>query len=272
MSSKPRIVITGLGLTAPNGNTLAEFRANLLAGKARIAVIDVRHMGPQPAGVCDFDATKWQKRKEIRNGTRVGSISIFCAREALGDSGLDWDKVDKSRVGVYLGITEHGNVETENEIHNISQFGNDTKYWTHHHNPRTVANNPAGEVTMNMGITGPHYTIGAACAAGNAGLIQAAQMLQLGEVDVAFAGGVSESIHTFGIFAGFKNQGALAQHADPNQASRPFDKDRNGIVISEGGAVYVLERLDDALARGARIIAEIAGWCINSDATDAVLP
>ncbi|MFZ9605715.1 MAG: beta-ketoacyl synthase N-terminal-like domain-containing protein, partial [Opitutales bacterium] len=155
MSSKPRIVITGLGLTAPNGNTLAEFRANLLAGKARIAVIDVRHMGPQPAGVCDFDATKWQKRKEIRNGTRVGSISIFCAREALGDSGLDWDKVDKSRVGVYLGITEHGNVETENEIHNISQFGNDTKYWTHHHNPRTVANNPAGEVTMNMGITGP---------------------------------------------------------------------------------------------------------------------
>jgi len=183
MSSKPRIVITGLGLTAPNGNSLGEFRANLLAGKARIAVIDVRHMGKHPAGVCDFDVTKWQKRKEIRNGTRVGSISIFCAREALGDSGLSWEKVDKSRVGVYLGITEHGNVETENEVHNLSQFGNDTKYWTHHHNPRTVANNPAGEVTMNMGITGPHYTIGAACAAGNAGLIQAAQMLQLGEVD-----------------------------------------------------------------------------------------
>ena len=272
MSSKPRIVITGLGLTAPNGNSLQEFRANLLAGKARIAEIEVRHMGKHPAGVCDFDATKWQKRKEIRNGTRVGSISIFCAREALGSSELDWDKVDKSRVGVYLGITEHGNVETENEIFNIAQFGNDTKYWTHHHNPRTVANNPAGEVTMNMGITGPHYTIGAACAAGNAGLIQAAQMLQLGEVDLAFAGGVSESIHTFGIFAGFKNQGALGAHADPNKASRPFDKNRNGIVISEGGAIYILERLDDALARGAPIIAEIAGWCINSDATDAVLP
>jgi 3-oxoacyl-[acyl-carrier-protein] synthase II len=97
-------------------------------------------------------------------------------------------------------------------------------------------------------------------------------MLQLGEVDIAFAGGVSESIHTFGIFAGFKNQGALAAHEDPAKASRPFDKHRNGIVISEGGAIYVLERLDDALARGARIIAEIAGWCINSDATDAVLP
>ena len=272
MSQPPRIVITGLGLTAPNGNSLKEFRANLLAGKARITEIEVRHMGRQPAGVCDFDATKWQKRKEIRNGTRAGSISIYCAREALADAGLDWEKVNKARVGVYLGITEHGNVETENEIFNISQFGNDTKYWTHHHNPRTVANNPAGEVTMNMGITGPHYTIGAACAAGNAGLIQAAQMLQLGEVDLAFAGGISESIHTFGIFAGFKNQGALGSHTDPNQASRPFDKNRNGIVISEGGAIYVLERLDDALARGARIIAEIAGWCINSDATDAVLP
>ncbi len=272
MATLPRIVITGIGLTAPNGNSLAEFRANLLAGKARIAEIDVRHMGRHPAGVCDFDATRWQKRKEIRNGTRVGSISIYCSREAVADSGLDWERTDKSRVGVYLGITEHGNVETENEIWNISQFGNDTKYWTHHHNPRTVANNPAGEVTMNLGITGPHYTIGAACAAGNAGLIQAAQMLQLGEVDVALAGGVSESIHTFGIYAGFKNQGALGSHADPNKASRPFDKSRNGIVISEGGAVYVLERLDDALARGARIIAEIAGWCINSDATDAVLP
>ena len=273
MSSLPRIVITGIGLTAPNGNTLAEFRANLLAGKARIAEIDVRHMGRHPAGVCDFDATRWQKRKEIRNGTRVGSISIYCSREAMLDSGLDLERVDRSRVGVYLGITEHGNVETENEIWNISQFGNDTKYWTHHHNPRTVANNPAGEVTMNLGITGPHYTIGAACAAGNAGLIQAAQMLQLGEVDVALAGGVSESIHTFGIYAGFKNQGALGSHpSDPAKASRPFDLSRNGIVISEGGAIYVLERLDDALARGARILGEIAGWCINSDATDAVLP
>lgn len=267
-----RIVITGLGLTAPNGNTLAEFRANLLAGKPRVQRIPMRYMGEVNAGVCDFEATKYQKRKELRNGTRAGSIAIYCSREAVTDAGLDWDAVDKSRVGVYIGTTEHGNVETENEIHNIAQFDYDTKYWTHHHNPRTVANNPAGEVTLNLKITGPHYTIGAACAAGNAGLIQAAQMLLLGECDLAIAGGVSESIHTFGIFAGFKNQGALAEHEDPNQASRPFDQGRNGIVVSEGGACYVLERLSDAQARGAKIIAEIAGWCINSDATDAVLP
>ena len=135
-----------------------------------------------------------------------------------------------------------------------------------------MANNPAGEVSLHLGITGPAYTIGAACAAGNLGLIHAAQMLRLGEVDFALCGGVSESIHTFGIFAGFKSQGALASHADPKKASRPFDKARNGIVVSEGGCLYTLERLDDALARGARIYGEIAGYCVNSDASDYVLP
>ncbi len=97
--------------------------------------------------------------------------------------------MNKERVGVYLGITEHGNVETENEIFEISQFEYDTKVWSHHHNPRTVANNPAGEVTLSLKITGPHYTLGAACAAGNAGLIQGCQMLRLGEVDMALCGG-----------------------------------------------------------------------------------
>ncbi len=267
-----RIVITGIGLTAPNGNTLAEFRKNLVEGVARIQTVDMRYIGPVAAGVCDYDARKYQTRKEIRNGTRAGSIAIYCAREAVANCGIDWDNVDESRIGIYLGITEHGNVETENEVYNISQYDYDTRFWTHHHNPRTVANNPAGEVSMNMHITGPHYTIGAACAAGNAGLIQGLQMLRLGDVDFALGGGVSESIHTFGIFAGFKSQGALAQHEDPNKASRPFDVARNGIVVSEGGCIYTLERLDDAKKRRAPIIAEIVGYALNSDAKDAVLP
>lgn len=269
---KSRIVITGVGLTAPNGNTLKEFRENLVNGRPRIQVLDMRYMGPVPAGVCDFDPKKYQRKKEIRIGTRAGSIGIYCAWEAIHDSKIDWEGTEKDRVGVYVGTTEHGNVETENEIYNISQFDYDTKFWTHHHNPRTVANNPAGEITLNLGITGPHYTIGAACAAGNAGLIQGMHMLQLGEVDFALAGGVSESIHTFGIFAGFKSQGALAHHENPNLASRPFDTARNGIVVSEGGALYTLERLEDAQARGAPILAEIIGYCMNSDASDYVLP
>jgi 3-oxoacyl-[acyl-carrier-protein] synthase II len=97
-------------------------------------------------------------------------------------------------------------------------------------------------------------------------------MLRLGEVDFALCGGISESIHTFGIFAGFKSQGALASHADPRRASRPFDKARNGIVVSEGGCLFTLERLEDALARSAKIYGEIAGYCVNSDASDYVLP
>ena len=267
-----RIVITGVGLTAPNGNTLEEYRKNLLNGVAGVQLIDMRYMGQVPAGVCDFDPKKYQTRKELRVGTRAGSIAIYCAHEAVNDSGVDFEGLDKSRIGVYVGTTEHGNVETENEVYNISKFDYDTKFWTHHHNPRTVANNPAGEITINMGITGPHYAIGAACAAGNAGLIQAVQMLRLGEVDFALAGGVSESIQSFGIFAGFKSQGALGTHEDINKASRPFDKTRDGIVVSEGGAIYTLERLEDAQARGATIIAEIVGYRINSDASDYVLP
>jgi 3-oxoacyl-[acyl-carrier-protein] synthase II len=194
------------------------------------------------------------------------------ANEAVKHSGIDWDNTDKSRVGIYVGVTEHGNVETENEIYVIKGFDYDTSCWSHHHNPRTVANNPAGEIALNMGVTGPHYTIGAACAAGNAGVIQGAQMLRLDECDVAIAGGTSESIHTFGIFASFNSQNALATHDDPTQASRPFDIDRNGIVVSEGGCLYVLERLSDAKARGAAIYGELVGYAMNTDATDFVLP
>ena len=267
-----RIVMTGVGLAAPNGNNLREFRESLLAGRSGVRAYEIRYVGPTVAGVCDFDEVKYQKRKELRRGTRAGSVGIYCASEAIADAGLDWPNVDKSMVGIYVGLTEHGNVETENEIYELKGFDYDTKFWSHHHNPRTVANNPAGEISLNLGITGPHYTIGAACAAGNAGLIQGAQMLRLGECDVALAGGVSESIRTFGIFASFKSQGALATHHDPTQASRPFDADRNGIVVAEGGCMYVLERMSDARRRGANIYGELAGYAMNSDASDFVLP
>ena len=267
-----RIVITGLGLTAPNANSLPEFRGALLSGVSGVRPVEMRYFGPTLAGLCNFDPLKYQKRRDIRTGTRAGSIAIFCTGEALADAQLDLATTDTSRVGVFLGITEHGNAETENEIYELSKYNYDTRYWSHHHNPRTVANNPAGEVTVRFAITGPHYTVGAACAAGNLGLVTGAQQLLLDEVDYALAGGISESPATFGIFAAFNSQGALARHEDPAKASRPFDRDRNGIVVSEGGAVYVLERLDHALARGAHIYGEVAGWCYNSDASDAVLP
>ena len=274
-NSKPddqRIVITGIGLTAPNGNSISEYRESLLAGRSGVSNYEIRYFGETLAGVCDFDVRRHQSRKDARRGTRAGSIGIYCASEAIEDSGIDWENTDTSRVGVYVGVTEHGNVETETEVHELRGFDYDTSFWSHHHNPRTVANNPAGEIALNKGIIGPHYTIGAACAAGNAGLIQGLQMLRLQECDLAICGGVSESIHTFGIFAGFASQGALATHDDPAQASRPFDTQRNGIVVAEGGCLYILERLSDAKARDANIIGEIVGYAMNTDATDFVLP
>lgn len=272
MDYTERVVITGVGLTAPNGDTLEEFRRNLLSGVSGITTIETRFIGRVLAGVCRFEELKYHSKKDRRRGTRAGSISIYCAHEAFRRAGIDLERVDRSRVGTFLGITEHGTVETENEIDVIRQFDYDTKYWSHHHNPRTVANNPAGEVTVNLGLRGPHYTIGAACAAGNAGLIQGVQMLRLGEVDVALCGGVSEAVHSFGIFASFAAENALAWHEDPTKACRPFDTARNGIVVSEGGCVFVLERLADAKKRRAPILGEIVGYAMNSDAKDPVLP
>jgi 3-oxoacyl-[acyl-carrier-protein] synthase II len=272
MSDLDRVVITGVGLASPNGDTPEAFRRNLLSGISGVRNIETRHMGQVHAGVCDCDELKYQTKKNRRRGTRAGSIAIYCAHEALNRAGWDLASLNGSRVGTYVGITEHGTVETENEIDVIRQYDYEVKFWSHHHNPRTVANNPAGEVTVNLGLHGPHYTIGAACAAGNAGLIQGVQMLRLGEVDVALGGGVSEAIHSFGVFASFAAENALARHEDPAKACRPFDVARNGVVVSEGGCLFVLERLEDAKKRGAPIIAEVAGYAMNSDALDPVIP
>ncbi|MEZ6137655.1 MAG: beta-ketoacyl-[acyl-carrier-protein] synthase family protein [Pirellulaceae bacterium] len=273
LPDEQRIVMTAIGLTSPNGNDLEAYRENLLNGRSGVQPYEIRYVGETLAGICDFPATQYQTKKDARRGTRAGAVGIWAANEAIRRSGLDWDNVDRSKVGIYIGVTEHGNVETENEIYQIKGFDYDTQFWSHHHNPRTVANNPAGEVALNLGVTGPHYTssslpVRRATWASSKG----AQMLRLGECDLAIAGGVSESIHTFGIFASFKSQGALAHHPDPTKASRPFDTERNGIVVSEGACIYILERLSDAKRRDANIIAEIVSYAINTDATDFVLP
>ncbi len=124
-----RIVITGVGLTSPNGNNLTELRESLLNGRSGVRPYDIRYVGSTLAGVCDFDPTRYQKRKDVRRGTRAGSVGVYCAREALQDGGVDWENVDRSRVGVYIGVTEHGNVETENEIYELKGYEYDTSFW-----------------------------------------------------------------------------------------------------------------------------------------------
>lgn len=273
MINNKRVVITGTGIISPIGNTLSEFRKNLLNGKSGIKERKIPFLGSIPAGACDYDPLKYQNRKELRRGTRAGSIAIYCAREALLDAGLDICRTDTSRLGVYLGITEHGMVETTDTFRKIAENDYDLQFLSHHLNSRIVSNNPAGEVSLNLKIKGPHYCVGGACAAGNLGVIQGYHMILLGDVDIAVAGGVSESIHSFIIFSAFKNQMALGSHKDPEKVSRPFDKNRNGIVISEGGTLFVLETLENAQKRGAeKIYGEIIGCAVCSDASDPVVP
>jgi len=169
----------------------------------------------------------------LRRGTRAGSVGIYCGNEAVKDAGLDWANIDKSRVGVYIGVTEHGNVETENEVYALKGYNYDTTFWSHHHNPRTVANNPAGEVALNMGITGPHYTIGRRLRCGNAGLIQGAQMLRLGTATWHWPRSL-ESIHTLA-FPSFKAR-ALSPRTKPDEGSRPFIKPATASSWPKGAA------------------------------------
>ncbi|OVE81475.1 hypothetical protein BVY04_03180 [bacterium M21] len=115
-----------MGLTYPIGNNLPEFRENLLAEKFGVSTTDLRYIGNLPAGICDYDATKYQKRKDVRRGTPAGSIAIYCAHEAMADSKLDLGTVGRSKMGVFIGITGHGNVERETEIANIKEFDSDT--------------------------------------------------------------------------------------------------------------------------------------------------
>jgi len=123
-----RIVITGVGLASPNASNLDEFRQKLLAGQSEITTIDLRYMDPAPAGICRFDETKYRKKKENKRGTRAGCIGVYCANEALVDAGIDFSGYDKARTGVYTGLTEHGTVETENEVYNISHYDYNVDY------------------------------------------------------------------------------------------------------------------------------------------------
>jgi 3-oxoacyl-[acyl-carrier-protein] synthase II len=116
-----RIVITGIGLAAPNASNLEEFRHKLVNGISEIQEIDLRYIGKVPAGVCTFPETLYRKKKENKKGTRAGCLGVYCANEALKNGGLDMGTYDSSKIGVYIGLTEHGTVETENEVYNISQ-------------------------------------------------------------------------------------------------------------------------------------------------------
>lgn len=268
---KERVAITGIGVVSSIGNDLNQYRSNLLLGKSKMGTNHIDGIGTVPVGLCDFDDCKHSTSKERKRGTRSGAISIYCAGEAIADAKIDIDEF-KNRVGVYIGISEHGSSELEEELKNLHKKKATDNYWSPFHMPRIIANAPAGEVCLAHKIHGPHMTLGGACAAGNLGILQGAQMLQLGEIDFALAGGVSNSTSSTSTFKAFHAINGLASHEDANLASRPLDKNRNGIVISEGGAILVLERLNQALKRNAPIYGEIIGYSIKTDAVSFVEP
>jgi 3-oxoacyl-[acyl-carrier-protein] synthase II len=239
-----RIVITGVGLTSPNGDSLDEFRANLLAGKSGVSQYETRYIGKVLAGVCKFDEFKYQKKKDRRRGTRAGSsVSIYCANEAIRDSGWDWPKRWRpERVGVYIGVTEHGNVETENEIYEI-------KAVRLRHEGLVSPPQPAdrGEQPGWRGDAEPgHHR---ATLHDRRRVRRRERRADPGRPDAApgrsrpgdLVGGISESIHTFGIFAGFASQGSarLARESDP-KACRPFDIRPQRHRRRRGGAASTL--------------------------------
>ena len=160
LPEQQRIVITGIGLTAPNGNNLTEFRESLLAGRSGVRPYEIRYVGKTLAGVCDFERPPSTNRGRTSGVARgPGSVGIYCAGEAVHDAGLDWPNVDLARVGVLRG--RDGARQRRDGKRDFRTQGVRLRYqfWSHHHNPRTVANNPAGEVSLNLGITGPHYTV-----------------------------------------------------------------------------------------------------------------
>lgn len=272
-SDHDRIVITGVGVISPLGNTTHELRSNILNLKSGITSSDYPYFPNTPTGRCVFDSSMFQNKKMLNRGTRSGSIAIYCARQAILDSKILWDDISKKEVGVILGLAEHGSNETSLEINKLKdENAGNIDYWSPYHGFKIIMNSPSGEVSSNLGITGPHYTVSSACSSGNLAIIQAVQQILLGEINFAICGGISAVLESYIGLASFKAQGILATHLDPQKASRPLDSNRNGVVLSEGGGILFLERLSSAIKRNATIYCEIESYHSNSDAHDYTQP
>ena len=271
---KKRVVITGLGAISPIGNTAAEFWQALLAGKSGIGMItrfDASAYDAKIAGeVKGFDPAAFIDKKEARRMDRFTQFAIAAAKMALDDAGLDLEKEDKARIGSFVGSgiggmdTLHDQYKTlfEKGPNRISPF----------FIPMMIANMAAGQVSIAFGLQGPSSCVVTACATGTNCIGDAMKVIQRGDADVMVAGGTEAAISPAGM-AGFCSMKALSTRNDaPEKASRPFEKDRDGFVMGEGSGVVILESLEHALARGARIYAELAGYGTNADAYHVTAP
>jgi 3-oxoacyl-[acyl-carrier-protein] synthase II len=271
---KRRVVITGAGAVTPVGNTAEEFWASLLAGRSGIGPItrfDASQMPTRIAGeIKGFDPLKYIDKKDDRKFDRFLKYAIACAVMAVEDAGLKTDSVDATRFGVLVG-SGIGGIETLLEQYAIlTSKGPDrvSPFFV----PMIIVNMAAGVISMRFGAKGPNSSVVTACATGNHAIGDAARIIQRGEADVMIAGG-SEAIIIPLTIAGFCQMKAMStRNDDPTKASRPFDAERDGFVCGEGGGLVVLESLEHARARDARVYAEIVGYGMTGDAHHMTAP
>ncbi|WP_210611457.1 beta-ketoacyl-ACP synthase II [Priestia flexa] len=263
-----RVVITGMGVVSPIGNNLQTFWNNLINGESGISSIDTFDVSTHKtkiAGIVkDFNANEILGKKEARQLDRFSQFALAAAEQAWTDSKLDLDRIDIERLGVYVG-SGIGGLETLIEnIDILRQKG--PRRVSPTLVPAMISNAAAAQISIKWNAMGPSMSPVSACAIGNTAIGEAFRIIRSGEVDVVFAGGTEAAITDLSI-ASFGNATALStKNDDPTKASRPFDQDRDGFVMSEGAGILILESLSHALSREAKIYAEIIGYGASSDA------
>ena len=272
--AKRRVVVTGLGVLAPNGNSVGDYWnsiSNGISGIKEISSFDASGLSVRIAGELDgFDPNEHFDRKELKKLDLFTIYHIVSSREAIEQSGFKKHNIDHDRIGVIIGSGIGGiqTLEQQAKIYNERGQRRVSPFFV----PRMIANIAAGNLAIEFGFKGPNHTVISACASGTDAIGCAARTIQYGDADVIVTGGTEASITGLTI-SGFANIRALSTQNDyPSKASKPFDKDRDGFVLSEGSATIVLEELEHAKKRGAKIIAEFAGYGSTDDAYHVTQP
>ena len=266
---KRRVVITGLGVVSPLGNTVEEFWNNLVAGKSGagpITYFDTTHFDTKFAcQVKDFDPLNYMDRKLSSRVDPFTQFALAASQMAFTDSGLDMTKIDPYRVGVVYGSGIGGMWTYDKEQRKLYDKNGNPDRISPFFIPMLIADIAAGRISMMYGLKGPNYATISACTTSAHSIADSVMLIQRGNADVMVTGGSEAVICPMGV-GGFNAMKALSTRNDaPEKASRPFEKNRDGFVMGEGGATLILEELEFAKARGGKINAEIAGMCITAD-------
>ena len=274
MSPKRKVVVTGLGALAPNGNTLSNYWDALISGKSGIRKIksfDAENLNVKIAGeLKDFDPQAYFDRKDIRKLDSFTIYHMVSAEEAISRSELDLEKENLDRIGVIIG-TGIGGIQTLENEHGV-YFQRGQRRVSPFFVPRFIPNIASGNLAIRFGLKGPNHTVISACASGTDAIGCAARTIQYGDADVMITGGSEASITGLTI-SGFANIRALStRNGSPESASRPFDLERDGFVLGEGAAALILEDEEHAKNRNATILAELAGYGATDDAYHITQP